>query len=198
MNSSSQVLSAAGALALAVTGVAMSQSRFDDAPSEPVFMALPRVDLELIAGEAQSTLDHFRILISGPDLLPIVKARFENAAGDAIHLWLSVESAQVDGFEAVSFEAPPEFPELASGAKRFIANDAIEDWAVSIDGVMHGGFSLRLQRSKLPEPDRQSYDNYVGAQRGWAPLPQGPASASATVETVVETELSAPAASEQE
>jgi len=67
----------------------MSQSRFDDAPSEPIFMALPRVDLELIAREAQSTLDHFRILISGPDLLPIVKARFENAAGNVIFVAIS-------------------------------------------------------------------------------------------------------------
>ena len=45
----------------------MSQSRFDDAQSEPVLMALPRVDLELIAREAQSTVDHFRSLIVGPD-----------------------------------------------------------------------------------------------------------------------------------
>ena len=46
----------------------------------------------------------------------------------------------------------------------------VADWAVVIAGVMHGGYSMRMQRARLPEDERASYDEYVGAS-SYAPLP---------------------------
>jgi uncharacterized protein YegJ (DUF2314 family) len=163
--------------ATGAAGAAQPDSRFDHEQSEPIFMALPKGDPELAKAvqDAQNSLDVFRLLIAKAketNDLPIVKSRFENAQGDVIWLWLSVQSVKSDGFEATTFEAPPEFPELAKGAKRFIPTARVADWAVSIGDTMYGGYSLRLQRRRLPEAERASYDKYIGAANGWAPLPR--------------------------
>ena len=36
------------------------------------------------------------------------------------------------------------------------------DWMVNDGGILHGGFSIRYQRSRLPESERSAYDAHIG------------------------------------
>ena len=101
----------------------------------------------------------------------MIKARFVNTEGRAMFLWLSVERAMPIGFLAHVFEAPPEFPELVPGSRHTVATDRVVDWTYVQSGVMHGGYSLRIQRDLLPVEERASYDRYIGAE-SYAPLPK--------------------------
>lgn len=140
---------------------------------EPLFMLISDKEIADAAKSAQSSLSQFRELIGKSlvtDTSPIIKTRFSNSDGGGIWLWLAVRELADDGFFAMVFEAPPEFPNLAAGSNHFILDTQVADWAYVKSGVMHGGYSLRVQRSRLPEEKRASYDGFVGAE-SYAPLP---------------------------
>jgi uncharacterized protein YegJ (DUF2314 family) len=154
-------------------GPAGAASKFEQVQNQPLFMAMPNRELAEAAKAANGALRHFRTLLAASpitDAPPMVKTYIADPKGDGMWLWLSVESATDSGFNAYVFEAPLEFPELTPGSRRFVPNDQVGDWAAIISGVMHGGYSLRVQRSRLPEGERQSFDGYIGA-RSYAPLP---------------------------
>ncbi|WP_312316166.1 DUF2314 domain-containing protein [Stenotrophomonas sp.] len=147
--------------------------RPDAASPEPLFMNMPDGELADLARASQKTLHHFRALLATaehPDASPMVKTYIPDSEGKGMWLWLSVEHVDDVGFEARVFEAPAHFPGIIPGSIRFIANEEVGDWAVIFDGVLHGGYSLRLQRGRLPESERGAYDAYIGAQ-SYAPLP---------------------------
>jgi uncharacterized protein YegJ (DUF2314 family) len=159
-----------GLFGLGPAGVA---SKFEQEQSQPIFMAMPNGELAEAAKAANASLRCFRSLLAaapGTDASPMVKTHIADPKGGGMWLWLGVESARDSGFNAYVFEAPPEFPELTPGSHRFVPNDQVADWAVIISGVMHGGYSLRVQRSHLPEVERQPFDGYIGAS-SYAPLP---------------------------
>ena len=45
-----------------------------------------------------------------------------------------------------------------------VANADVMDWMVNDDGTLHGGFSLRLARSRLPHAERPGFDRHIGVQ----------------------------------
>ena len=144
------------------------------ADAECLFMNMPDGELAEIARTSQKTLPHFRALLAAtedPDMSCLVKTFIPDPDGKGMWLWLSVESVEESGFDARVFEAPARFPGITPGSSRFVANEEIGDWAVNLGGVLHGGYSLRLQRERLPASERAAYDAYIGAQK-YAPLPQ--------------------------
>ncbi|HEY9025110.1 MAG TPA: DUF2314 domain-containing protein [Burkholderiaceae bacterium] len=71
-------------------------------------------------------------------------------------------------FAVEFFELPPEFQKWHQvGERLIIEHDQIFDWFVNDDGLMHGGFTLRVARARLPEGDRAAFDRYTGV-RQWA------------------------------
>lgn len=162
-------------MALGVLGIGQTgaTSKFEQAQDQPLFMAMPNAELAEAAKAARASLPHFvSLLASNPagDASPMIKTYIADPKGGGMWLWLSVEKPTDSGFNALVFEAPPEFAELSPGSRRFVPNNQVADWAVVFSGVMHGGYSLRLQRSRLPEGERQSFDKYIGAS-SYAPLP---------------------------
>jgi uncharacterized protein YegJ (DUF2314 family) len=89
-------------------------------------------------------------------------------------LWLtSVHYHQAKRiFSGAFFEVPAEFTKWHQVGERlgFEAED-IFDWMINDAGRLYGGFTLRVTRAQLPEGDRESYDEYVGATV-WEPLPE--------------------------
>lgn len=154
-------------------GQAGAATPLDKARDEPVFMAMPDAALADAAKAAKALLPDFIKLISKvepSDGSPMVKTYIEDPDGGGIWLWLAVDEVTPSGFEARVFEAPPQFTDLVPGTRRFVPNEAVGDWAMVVSGVMHGGYSLRLQRNRLPESERATYDGYIGAE-SYAPLP---------------------------
>lgn len=156
-------------------GEAHAGSQFDRPSNEPVFMAMPNAALAEAARAASGTLPHFRTLLASTastDAPPIVKTYIADPAGGGMWLWLSVDKATDAGFETHVFEAPPQFEQLSPGTQRFVPDEEVGDWSIIVAGVLHGGYSLRLQRARLPEAEREAYDRHIGAV-SYAPLPAG-------------------------
>ena len=140
-------------------------------------MAVPRTDVELAeAGtSSRSALHVFRELIALPELARekgatrMVKTRITRG-DESMLLWLNVDTDTGSGFDASVFEAPPEFPDLKPGLVLFVSDSEVLDWAVIYAGILSGGYSLRVARSRLPEADRAAYDSYIGVNV-YTPLP---------------------------
>jgi uncharacterized protein YegJ (DUF2314 family) len=157
----------------AVAFLASADGPFEKPPQQPVFVPTKKSDDEFsrAAAEARRTLPAFRTLLKRPmkEAMPLVKKRFENGR-NAVYLWSLIVKVEPDGFITETFEAPQAFPELKAGTQLFIKNADVVDWMLIDNGTMHGGYTSRLQRSRLPEDQRENFDNYVGA-RQYAPLP---------------------------
>lgn len=133
---------------------------------EPLFMAIRDGDPELQQAvlDAQASLPEFRRLLCAPapgEQYPCVKTRL-TAGKETAFVWLLVVGDNSTGFEATVFEIPPEFKGIAVGDRVTVADAEVVDWMVNKSGVLHGGFSLRYQRSKLPPERRAWFDNHIG------------------------------------
>ena len=80
-------------------------------------------------------------------------------------MWLRNPRCSGTGFVAGLFELPPQFSGVDVGDERAVAPDAVTDWMVNVDGVSHGGFSIRYQRERLPQNERPAYDEHLGVTR---------------------------------
>jgi uncharacterized protein YegJ (DUF2314 family) len=71
------------------------------------------------------------------------------------------------------FEVPPEFPNYSSGQRLEVSSHDITDWCIVRSGTVIGGFSRRLQRSKVDPKYRRQFDLYSG-MISYAPLHEIP------------------------
>ncbi|WP_285449056.1 DUF2314 domain-containing protein [Xanthomonas sp. LMC-A-07] len=154
-------------------GQADTTSKFEQPEDEPLFMAIPNGELADAARAAHGSLSYFRRLLADgtpTDVPPMVKTYISDPAGGGMWLWLSVESATPSGLNASVFEAPPELTDLSPGTRKFVPESEVADWALVSSGVMQGGYSLRIQRSRLPAAEREPFDRYIGVS-SYALLP---------------------------
>ena len=158
-------------------------SKFADAPDEPLFTAISQSDAAFQAAydRAAATIPQFIAHIeSAPDAFRSAKLRFrdpdesERIGEDRfLFLWLSDVFYYPDerNFTGMFFEVPSEFQKWHQMGEYYLFEpDQIFDWMVLRQGHLHGGFTLRVSRDKLPEAERESYDRYVGVSV-YEPLP---------------------------
>jgi uncharacterized protein YegJ (DUF2314 family) len=136
---------------------------------EPLFMALDTDDPEYLRtiDRARASLDEFRLRIEACRTsrnVPCVKVRIEGG-GRIAYLWLANARPDGDDFIAEVFEAPGGLAGIKVGDSLSVPGAELLDWMVNEDGVLHGGFSLRYQRSLLPEERHPWFDQYIGAER---------------------------------
>jgi len=160
-----------------------SPSKFAEPQVEPLFMAIPKTDADFQSAydRAAATLPHFIEHIQhGGDAFYSAKLRFrdpdesERLGEDRFSfLWLTSVHYHVAErvFSGTFFEVPPEFQKWHQVGQRLAFDpEDIFDWMVLRQGHLHGGFTLRVSRSKLPEAEHESYDRYVGVSV-YEPLP---------------------------
>jgi uncharacterized protein YegJ (DUF2314 family) len=117
--------------------------------------------------DARASLDQFSDLIARFDCtpaMPMVKT-LVTCGKERIFLWLCSARVVPPGFVGDVFEIPTTFDNYCIGDEIFVAEDDVLDWMVNDEGVLYGGFSLRLLRSRLPETERVEYDEHVGVTR---------------------------------
>lgn len=160
-------------------GKDLEASGFGEEKSGPLFLSVKSTDPEFRRAVhcAQASLPTFRELLSRPEFRPpgsafkMVKTKIVEGENSA-WIWLMVDCDESVSFKATLFEVPQEFETVKPGTTFTVADEDIADWAL-IDKActLHGGFSLRLQRLRRPESERDSYDAYIGVKH-YAPLPQ--------------------------
>jgi len=154
---------------------------FGSSPKESLFLTVHKSDEEMLRAykAAEATIEHLISFInSDDDAIRCVKLRFKDPAlseklGEDrfVFLWLANVQVELDGmFVATFFETPAELRSWYRPGEdvRFRRED-IFDWFVNKHGQMYGGFTMLVQRARLPEAERGSFDEYTGV-RQWMDL----------------------------
>jgi uncharacterized protein YegJ (DUF2314 family) len=151
-------------------------SNFKQEQKEPLFTAISSGDASFQDAftRASQTLPRFIAHIqSGMRGHFSAKLRFrdpdesERLGEDRfLFLWLTgVQYHAVErDFTGVFFEVPQELQKWHQvGQQLTFQGEDIFDWmALTEDGRLFGGHTLRVSRSKLPESKRADYDRYIG------------------------------------
>ena len=136
------------------------------ADDEMTYLAIDEADPEFgrIARDAQETLPEFRALLRLPgeaNALVAVKARLAAGAA-AADAWLMVIQQNRAGFATALIEVPPELAGAEVGDKHQVDAADVLDWMYNMGGILHGGFSLRLQRARLAPDQWPWFDERIG------------------------------------
>lgn len=153
-------------------------SEFESPQDEPGFVTTASGDAELRAAHARTarTMDEFRSHVLRPgDHVCAAKLSFrdpaesERTGRDALlYLWLTSVTLDASSgrYVGVFFEVPAELREWHwPGQELEFEAEDVFDWMVNDDGLVHGGFTLRVHRSRLPESQRDDYDRRIGARQ---------------------------------
>lgn len=117
--------------------------------------------------DARSTIEQFRSMLpadGSPRFGAMVKLELFEGENSAF-LWLSNARVKASNFIVELFEIPPTFTGRSVGDEFEITPESVIDWMVNEDGTLHGGFSIRHQRSLLPQSEVPAYDAYIGISR---------------------------------
>jgi uncharacterized protein YegJ (DUF2314 family) len=160
-----------------------STSKFEEPEGEPLFVAIARADAEFQSAydQAGATIPRFiEHLQQGGEAFYCAKLRFRDpdeserlGEDQLVYLWLDDVRYHEDErlFSGKFFEVPPELQKWHQvGEELAFEGDDIFDWMVLRESHMHGGFTIRVARSKVPEAEREAYDHYVGVSV-YEPLP---------------------------
>jgi uncharacterized protein YegJ (DUF2314 family) len=155
------------------------KSVFDRPSKEPPFSGVRGDDVEMrqayaeAAGSVEQFVEHIR---AGGSSTCAAKLRFkdpglsEKLGEDRfVYLWLAnVEILDDGAFIGTFFQVPAELMQWHEVGQQLQFEQAdIFDWFVNEDGLMHGGFTMRVQRSRLPAGERPAFDAYTGVNE-WA------------------------------
>ena len=113
---------------------------------------------------ARESLGQFRAMLpkdGTPRFGAMVKLEVADGKERA-YLWLANARLKGDHFVAELFEVPASFKRHTVGDQVEVESHMLLDWMVNDEGVLHGGYSLRYQRSRLPEEDQAAFDKHIG------------------------------------
>ena len=160
-----------------------TESKFAKPQNEPLFTAVSQTDpaFQIAYDQALATVPAFiKRLESRTTPFCLAKLRFRDpdeserlGENRFLFLWLSdvYYHREEHVFSGTFFEVPPEFQKWHQvGARLTFDPDDIFDWMIIENAHLHGGFTLRVTRDKLPESERDSYDQFVGVSV-YEPLP---------------------------
>jgi len=153
-------------------------NKFAQEQREPLFMAIPAADeaFQKAYARASETLPRFmQHLQSGVGAYFAAKLRFrdpdesERSGEEAVlYLWLSDVHyhAAERVFSGAFFEVPRELQKWHQVGQRLAFDgEDIFDWmALTEDGRLFGGYTLRVARGLRPESERADYDRYIGVR----------------------------------
>lgn len=155
---------------------------FEEPQKEPLFAAIRSGDPEmqraysLAAETVDELIEHLR---RGGKIVSAIKMRFRDPEQSArlgedrfVFLWLNVagHDSGRGQFVVRFFEVPPDLQQWHKpGDQIVIERDQIFDWFVNDDGLLNGGFTMRVARSRMPESERTAFDAYTGV-RQWVDM----------------------------
>jgi uncharacterized protein YegJ (DUF2314 family) len=122
-------------------------------------VAVPRsdVDMELAVAKAKETLWQFIDRIKQPSKTQEYQAiKVKRLQGEIEHyVWLDVTSVNGEVFECDRAEDVLASNESGAGGSVYVTSKDIYDWMIVEGGLLVGGYSIRVMRSKM-DPDQQA------------------------------------------
>jgi len=117
--------------------------------------------------EAQDSLDVFIADLESPRVGQVyfsIKARFPvpGSSGDYEHIWLYDVVYTGDKFTGRIANEPLDVPDLELDQKVSVEREDVSDWMIIEDGVLVGGFTIRVLRDRLSPEEREEFDRGLG------------------------------------
>jgi len=143
-----------------------SKNVFEKKQSEPLTTKISSTDPEWINSvkDAQKTFNIFLTLYKkynkkdGVYFFIKVPLKYKTKTS---HFWYIYKGNKNNKYLGRYFELPKELMQYKDIA---VSKKDIEDWMINDHGYLYGGYSLRLQRSRLPKKEQESFDKYVGVK----------------------------------
>jgi uncharacterized protein YegJ (DUF2314 family) len=114
--------------------------------------------------QARATLAEFEKRLAHPPATQTyisLKGRFEE--GDAVeHMWIDDVVVTPAGYRGRLGNKPLEIKSIDVGDEVTVPRERVSDWFAVDRGKLVGGYTLRLQRSRLPADKRAQFDEQVG------------------------------------
>lgn len=117
--------------------------------------------------EARISLPDFKDMLpsdGSPRFEAMVKIRLSDGDNSAF-IWLANTRLVGDEFAAEIFEVPQFLKNKEIGQSFNVSSDELIDWMVNENGILYGGFSLRLHRSNLSIDEQKAFDEHVGVSK---------------------------------
>jgi uncharacterized protein YegJ (DUF2314 family) len=158
------------------------KSKLAEPQNEPLFTSVRGGDAEMhqAYAAAAASLEEFQSHIhrTGKHVCA-AKLRFRDPAlseklGEDRFVYLWLAGVQYDSvtniYTGAFFQVPKELTDWHQPGQRLQFNgDEIFDWFVNDEGLLYGGFTMRLARSRLPEAERSNFDSYTGVKHWVSP-----------------------------
>jgi len=109
---------------------------------------------------ANQTLDKFNLALMSSNLdfkYFALKTRFKTPNGGE-HIWVSNISLKDNKYYGVVANLPKSTTDVKIGDTIQIVNDNISDWMYIDNQKLCGGFTIRLLRKRMTEPERKQFD----------------------------------------
>lgn len=121
-------------------------------------------DYQQTIRDAQKSIDQFRAMLPSegvprPDAL--IKTKLVDGDNSAF-MWLNNTAIEGGNFTAELFEVPDILPNYSIGNRQVVLVEELMDWMVNENGRLTGGFSLRYNRDRLSDAEKQDFDRHVG------------------------------------
>ena len=133
---------------------------------EPLVASFSDDDAQMNAAmeTARNTLAQFDERITNPPATQsgiALKVKFEE--GEHVeHMWLDEVELSGDGYRGTIANEPVNLKEHVLGKSVTIRRDDVSDWMAIDDGVLVGGYTLRVHRNQLPADQRAEFDAGMG------------------------------------
>jgi uncharacterized protein YegJ (DUF2314 family) len=90
-----------------------------------------------------------------------LKARFDTEDG-AEHIWVSDISLKGGKYLGIVDNLPNSTKEVRVGDTIEVAKSRISDWMFIENGFLHGGYTIRVLRSRMSETERKAFETENG------------------------------------
>jgi uncharacterized protein YegJ (DUF2314 family) len=133
---------------------------------EPDVIEVEADDPEMVEAmeAARRSLSEFRAELSKNDPAAYLglKARFED--GELVeHIWLTNVRESEAGFVGEINNEPLNLTNLRLGQSVSVPTAEVSDWFVIRDGVLRGGFTIRVLRNRMSPEEQRALDESMGA-----------------------------------
>ena len=114
--------------------------------------------------QAKATYSEFVLALEAEDpaILGLsVKKPFEAKEGYE-HIWISDISWDGQAFSGTVGNEPVDVPGLTYGQAVTVTPEELSDWMYIRDGMLHGGYTLRVTLSEYPPEERAAMEREMG------------------------------------
>lgn len=151
---------------LAITGLLSCGKKKGNENDVPTVYGVQKEDKGMTAAskKANETITRFKEALQSkkPEAgYFALKTRFETDNGGE-HIWVSKIELKDDKYFGVIDNLPTLVKNVKVGDTIQIANDNISDWMYIEDKKLRGGYTIRLLRNRMTEPERKKFDEQNG------------------------------------